>query len=113
MELGDMIFIGFSKHVVALDRATGTLLWKWVAPKGKAYPAVLLDGDRLIVSLMGYTYCLDPFSGRVMWQNELPGLGVGVACIATTRGNTDSRIMAAAAEAEQQQHQQHQQVHHS
>ncbi|MGI8905532.1 MAG: PQQ-binding-like beta-propeller repeat protein [Candidatus Sumerlaeaceae bacterium] len=99
MDLDEMVFVGFGKHVVALDRATGTMLWKWQAPKGKAYPALLLDGDRLFVSLLGYTFCLDPYTGRVMWENYLPGLGMGVACIATVRANTQVQSAAHAAEA--------------
>jgi outer membrane protein assembly factor BamB len=97
MDLMDLVFVAFGKHVIALDRATGTIHWKWEAPKGKAYPALHLDRDRLFVSMLGYTYCLDPWTGTLIWQNELTGLRADVAAIATVSGSTDLRRPAAAA----------------
>lgn len=96
MELSELVFVAFSKYVVALDRSTGTILWEWEAPKGKNYPVLHLDRDCLFVSMMGYTYCLDPYTGRLQWENELPGLGTGVASIATVSGSSDSRRSVAA-----------------
>jgi len=93
--MADLIYVGFGKRVVALNRDTGELLWEWTAPRGSGYAAVLVDGDRLIVSVMGYTYCLDPATGRQLWSNDLPGLGTGVACIATVRGSTGLQRTAA------------------
>lgn len=101
MQLSDLIFVAFGDRVVALQRDTGELFWQWEAPKGNVYPALLLDGDRLIVSVMGYTYCLDPATGTPMWRNDLPGLGTGVASLASVRGGTSLIREAAADEAEQ------------
>lgn len=102
MDISNMVFVGFGKYVVALDRDTGAKIWAWKSPKGMAYAAVLLDGDRLIVSVMGYTFCLEPLTGRVLWENDLEGLGTGVACITTARGSTGvQRGVCAAAEQEQ------------
>ena len=42
--------------------------------QGSGIASLLLDGDRFIVSVQGYTYCLDPSSGDVMWQNALKGM---------------------------------------
>jgi hypothetical protein len=86
MSLDQLIFVGFNSRVAALDRDTGQLLWQWKARKGSGYVTVLLDGDRLIVSVIGYTYCLDPLSGQEYWFNELSGMGSGVACLASVRG---------------------------
>ncbi len=95
MEIAEIVYIGFAKHVVALDRATGTLVWQWKIPRGRAYPAILVDGSQLFVSAMGYTYCLDPYTGRIIWENELSGLGTGVACIATVSSHTNPTRAAA------------------
>lgn len=107
METAECVYIAFAKHVVALDRMTGSIRWQWRIPKGKAYPALLVDDDQLFVSAMGYTYCLDPYTGRVIWQNELPGLGTGVACIATATSHTSSSRAAAETISQQQAAQQH------
>ncbi len=95
MKIEECVYIGFAKHVLALDRATGTIVWQWKIPKGRAYPAILLDGAELFVSSMGYTYCLDAYTGRVIWENELSGFGTGVACLATA-GSATNPVRAAA-----------------
>jgi outer membrane protein assembly factor BamB len=95
-----LIFVGFKSQVVALHRDTGELVWKWRCPSGSGYVTLLLDGDRLIVSVMGYTYCLDPANGNEVWCNELPGMGIGVASLASVRGCSQPLLDAAAADAQ-------------
>ncbi len=96
--MDNFIFVGFNSRVVALHRDSGALVWKWKSPKGTGYVTVLLDGDRLIVSVMGYTYCLDPANGNQLWFNELSGLGSGVASLASVRGCVQPLLDAAAAD---------------
>ena len=105
--LMDLVFVGFNRRVVALHRDDGELIWEWKSPEGSGFPAVLLDGDRLIVSVQGYTYCLDPITGAVMWSNPLKGLGFGTATIASIYGNTGSTAAAAIIVQQQNAH------HHS
>ncbi len=100
--LMDLVFVGFNRRVVALDRYNGDVVWDWKSPAGTGFPAILVDGDRLVVSVQGYMYCLDPVTGEVLWSNPLKGLGVGTACIASLHGNSGSAA-AAAVIAEQQQ----------
>jgi outer membrane protein assembly factor BamB len=98
--INELIFVGFNSRVVALDRDSGQMLWQWRSPKGTGYTTVLVDGDRLIASVSGYTYCLNPLTGEQLWFNELKGLGVGVASIASVWGSVQN--IAAAAAADQQ-----------
>ena len=107
-KLDDLIFIGFNKTVVALDRYSGDIVWTWHAETGSGFVAVLLDGDRLIASVQGYTYCLDPLYGQEVWTQPLKGLGVGVPCLCSVRGGAMSgdTMMSAAAEVAKQQQQQ-------
>ncbi len=93
-DVGSLVFASFNSRVVALDRETGELIWKWKSPKGSGLPVILLDGDRLIVSVQGYMYCLDPTTGAEMWQNPLKGLGVGTPCLTSARGNTTPQLYA-------------------
>jgi outer membrane protein assembly factor BamB len=99
VKTADLLFVGFNKRVAALDRYSGEIVWDWKAPKGTGYPAILLDGDRLLVSVQGYTYCLEPTRGDVVWENPLKGMGVGIACIATVRGSSSAAPAALAASA--------------
>ena len=93
-KLDDLIFIGFNKQVIALDRYSGKEAWNWKSPKGSGYPAIILDGDRLIVSVQGYTFCLEPTTGALVWKNDLVGFGTGITSIASVRGGSSGGFAA-------------------
>ncbi len=99
----DLVYLGFNSRVIALSRDTGELVWEWKSPKGRgSYVAVLLDGDKLIASVNGYTYGLDPTTGMQLWDNPLKGKGLGIPNLVSLRGNSGS-AGAAAIIAQQQQ----------
>jgi hypothetical protein len=84
-DINNLVFVGLNSHVAALDRNTGETVWEWRAPKpiSRGYVSLLvLDAQHLIVSINGYSYCLDPLCGQARWFNELAGFGSGVASIA-------------------------------
>ncbi|MBC8201187.1 MAG: PQQ-binding-like beta-propeller repeat protein [Planctomycetes bacterium] len=91
-KLADVVFVGFNKQVIALDRYTGEKKWEWTSSKGSGYPTILVDGDRVIVSVQGYTYCLEPTTGALVWENELKGHGTGITCLASIRGNASGAV---------------------
>ncbi|MHC4142798.1 MAG: outer membrane protein assembly factor BamB family protein [Planctomycetota bacterium] len=99
--VADMVFVGLSRKVLALDRFTGEIVWEWKAPKGTGFVSVLLDGDRLIAATGGYLYCLDPVYGQVVWENPLKGKGQGVCSLVSVHGAALS-AQAAAVIAQQQ-----------
>ena len=102
--IDDLVFVGFNSRVVAMDRYTGEIAWTWESPQGKSgHVAVMVDGDRLIVSVQGYMYCLDPLFGQQVWSNPLSGLGVGIPSLASSRANSTSANAAAAIAQQQQQ----------
>jgi outer membrane protein assembly factor BamB len=105
MSISELVFVGFNSRVAALDRETGDMVWDWRAPRPRSngYVTLLLDGDRLVVAVNGYMYCLDPATGAQFWYNETKGFGTGVTSIATVRGNSSPAISAMAAHAAQQQ----------
>jgi outer membrane protein assembly factor BamB len=98
----DLVYVGFNRRVIALDRYTGQIVWDWKSPKGTGFPSMLVDGDRLIVSVQGYTFCLEPITGALVWENELKGYGTGIPSLASARGTTTSQSGAAATVAAQQ-----------
>lgn len=97
MHLSDLLFTGFNRRVAALHRDSGEILWDWKAPSGNGYVSLLLDGDRLIVSVSGYTYALDPLTGAQLWMNEMKGFGTGVATLVSVHGSSSPHLLAAAA----------------
>jgi len=103
--IADFIFVGFNSRVVAIDRYTGEKVWEWKSPEGSGFVSLMIDVDRLIVSVMGYMYCLDPLFGQEVWRNPLKGMGTGVACLASINGtqlNADAIVAQAAAHQQQQ-----------
>lgn len=94
--MSNMVYVGFNRRVVALDRESGEIHWHWIARSGTGFVSLLVDGDRLIVSVNGYTYCLDPRTGEEIWFNRLAGFGVGIASIASARGFTSGAWLGAA-----------------
>ena len=99
--IGRMVFLGFNSRVAALDRSTGEIIWDWKSPKGTSdYVALLLDDDRLVVSVQGYTYCLNPLTGEQLWFNPLSGFGYGIPAMVSVHGS--SSASAAAAQIDQQ-----------
>ena len=103
MTIDQLIFVGFGHHAIALDRDTGEIVWV-NSEMHTGYISMLLDGDRLIASSNGYMYCLNPMTGEVLWHNPLKGFGVGVAHLASVRGQSSQFQIEQAAEEEQTSH---------
>ena len=103
MNIRDLVFTGFNGRVAALDRQSGDIVWKWVAPKGSQFVSLLLDGDRLVVSVNGYMYGLNPLTGELLWHNDMPGFGMGVASLVSVNGvSSNASVPGAAAQMAQQ-----------
>ena len=100
MNLDDLVFTGFNKHVAALHRDTGAVVWQWTAPSGNTYTSLLLDGDRLIVSVQGFMFALDAATGRQLWANEMVSYGYGVASLASVRGGATASTLPTTASAQ-------------
>src|SRR4051812_45520695 len=87
MKIENLIFVGLGKNVLGIDRTNGRTVWA-NSNLNRGYTSLMLDGDRLIVSANGYLYCLDPLTGKTMWENRLTGYGMGAASLAPVRGRS-------------------------
>ena len=105
LTVNELVFVGLNGRVVALDRETGDEVWNWQPnTRGhKGFVALVVDGDRLVVSDNGYVYCLEATTGRQLWHNPLTGYGTGIAVVATAAGSSGQSALAAAAQAAQQE----------
>lgn len=102
-DVKDLVFVGLNSRVAAMNQDTGQIVWQWRATKprsGGYVSLLLLDDARLIVSVNGYTYCLDPLTGEQRWYNELSGFGSGVTSLATVGKNNLRDLLLAAAAAD-------------
>jgi outer membrane protein assembly factor BamB len=92
----DRLFIGLGGHLVAVDAATGTELWR-AKLKGSDVVTVRVAGKFLFGATKGELFCLDPTTGEIRWHNRLKGLGTGIVAF----GASGDEIVAAHRAAEQ------------
>ncbi len=95
MKTSELVFVGIGRSVVALNQANGEQVWT-ARLKGYDFVNVVLDSDRLLATSSGEIYCLDPFTGNVLWHNPLKGHGTGLATIATEQNPAGGNAAAMA-----------------
>jgi outer membrane protein assembly factor BamB len=83
MKLQEIILIGVKHTVCAVSKANGAVLWTTKLPGGLGgdFVTVASDGERVFAHSSGQLFCLDLWSGRMLWTNELRGYGYGLASI--------------------------------
>lgn len=82
-QASSLLYIGVKGSVLALDRTTGTVVWR-TRLKGSGFVNAVLDDGQLYATTQGQVFRLDPATGKVVWNNALPGMGLGLVTIATT-----------------------------
>lgn len=78
-----LLMIGIGGHVVALDPATGTEIWK-TKLKGSDFVTVSPAGSRVYAGASGELFCLDAATGQILWHNKLKGLGTGLVTFSSS-----------------------------
>jgi outer membrane protein assembly factor BamB len=89
----NLLYVGIRGTVLALDRATGQMVWD-AKLKGGDFVYVTLEGDDLIATSRGEVFCLDPSNGNVKWHNPLKGYGFGFLSVAS--GDNGQTLIAKA-----------------
>ena len=89
----DRFYIGVGGHVVAIDAASGTEIWR-AHLKGSDVVTVYLAGNHIVAGTKGEVFCVDAATGTVVWQNKLKGLGTGFVAFGSP---TDAPLAAAKA----------------
>src|SRR5690242_8059217 len=79
--MAKIIYLGVKGSVVAIDSATGQIVWS-TPLKAAEFVNVVLDGDNLFATTRGEIFCLDPKGGGIRWHNPLKGYGLGIITIA-------------------------------
>jgi glucose dehydrogenase len=96
MEVSQLVFIGTSSTVAALDKATGHTVWQTQLGSslaGQSFVTLCCEGERIYAHSNGELYCLDAQSGKCFWKNGLKGLGYGLASV-TVQGKTLDQTLA-------------------
>ena len=95
MRINDHIFIGIKGHAVCIDVRDGTEKWRTKLKNSSVTPVVEI-GKIVVAYAGGHLFGLDRDSGRILWENKLPGLGHGY-CLIT--GDSGQQAAAAIAQA--------------
>ncbi len=84
MKVDEIVLLGVKHSVMAFQRSTGERLWssKLASGLGDGFVSVIADDKRVYAHSGGKLYCLDLFSGRELWHDELSGYGYGIASLA-------------------------------
>ncbi len=78
------VYAGIKGTVIAMDRSTGTELWR-ARLTGSGFVNLTLDGNQLIATTRGEIFCLDSASGAMLWTSDLPGMGQGIITVVTSQ----------------------------
>jgi len=102
-----IVYVGLKAAVIALDRRTGSEVWRTPLKGGvgrsNSFVSLQRDGDILFAGVGGEVWALDPKSGAVLWHNPLKGLGFGIpSMLGDSEFGTSNSLPAAAAEYKRQ-----------
>jgi outer membrane protein assembly factor BamB len=92
MAEANLVYVGIKGTAVALDGATGGIVWQ-TRLKGGDFVHLVLARGNLLATTYGEIFCLDPATGEVRWKNPLKGFGLGLASIAARGGPQDAEVI--------------------
>ena len=92
-----LVYVGIRGCVLALDHATGAIVWSVELRAGMSLVPLFQDSGRVYASSGGEVTCLDAVTGKLIWHNRLKGFGTGHAMLA---GAPDPVVAAVVAEME-------------
>lgn len=104
MNTSEILYIGAKAHVAAINRRDGTLLWRTkltggLKVSGSGFVTLLVQEGRVYAYTYGALYCLDAADGQTLFTCAIPGLGRGIAMLASV-GDSAPPIAAAGHELE-------------
>ncbi|MBO9634087.1 MAG: PQQ-binding-like beta-propeller repeat protein [Chitinophagaceae bacterium] len=92
--MNDILIAGISGSVWAIDKRTGTEVWRTILEKAlfsRSSPSdvsVLIDGDLIYAGCNGRVYGLSATTGEILWVNKMKGAGYNEISLAVQGVNT-------------------------
>lgn len=90
-----LLFIGLAPRVLALEPATGDVVWATELPSsGGIVATIRVEGGRVYAGAAGEVTCLDAADGKLLWHNQLKGFGMHPVIFASDTGGAAAVISA-------------------
>jgi outer membrane protein assembly factor BamB len=105
VSIDEVVVLGMGRRVAAISKSDGRILWSTEVSNGLGNPFVTLviDGQRVFAGCAGLLHCLDLATGSLIWTNELPGYGYGLASLCLPGGESSPSPEVAQRLAEEEQ----------
>jgi len=87
-DVKEIILIGTKNRVAAIAKGDGRELWSTEISTefGQGFVTLLCDGEKIFAYAGGHLHCLELATGQLLWTNELPGYGIGLASLCLSNG---------------------------
>ena len=108
MQIQELVFVGVKSHVLAIQKQTGQEVWQCKCKGGSTFVTLLVNGNYVYAHTGGELFCLEALSGRILWKNELKGMGYGLASIAMEGMSVSPTMVQQQADDAQRNSQNHQ-----
>ena len=98
MNAEDIFLLATKCTVIAFYRETGARLWETPLKSGWTstdFVSLVSDTRKVFAYTKGEVFCLDLFTGNLLWSDGLSGMGYGIASLALP-GTAQSQVSAAA-----------------
>jgi len=84
--MSEHLYLATKNTVCAIEKASGKIAWgaklrRGIFKGGSSFVSLADDEMHLFAHTHGYLYCLSKSDGRVLWENELSGLGYQLAML--------------------------------
>jgi outer membrane protein assembly factor BamB len=89
MKETNFVYLGVKAHVVCINAVTGEEIWRTKIKRSQLISIVVEEG-LIVAHAGGQLFGLDKSSGKVLWNNKLPGLGYGYCFLATENSSSSS-----------------------
>lgn len=77
------VYIGIKGYAVCINKKTGDELWRTKLRSMTTLTTISHDNQYVFAYANGHLFCLDADTGKINWENTLPGLGHGHCIIST------------------------------
>lgn len=88
------IFIGIKGYAVCLDKHSGHEIWRTKLKSMATITTITHDEKRVFAYANGHLFCLEASSGKIKWENNLPGLGHSY-CVISSSNNHQQTVVSA------------------